>query len=40
MEDPDFVIFTGDLLTAEFMFPNATDYVAKLVAPLVEKNYR
>ncbi|KAG4078356.1 hypothetical protein HA402_013066 [Bradysia odoriphaga] len=40
MEHPDFVIFTGDLLTAEEMFPNATDYMAKLVAPLVDKNYR
>lgn len=40
MEHPDFVIFTGDLLTAEEMFTNATDYFAILVSPLVEKNYR
>ncbi|KAJ6634876.1 putative inactive purple acid phosphatase 16, partial [Pseudolycoriella hygida] len=40
MEHPDFVIFTGDLLTAEEMYPNATEYFAILVAPLVEKNYR
>lgn len=40
MEQPDFVVFTGDLLTAEEMFPNATDYLEILVAPLVEKNYR
>lgn len=40
IERPDFVIFTGDLLTAEEMFSNATDYFAILVAPLVEKNYK
>ncbi len=40
MEHPDFVIFTGDLLTAEEMFPNATEYLAILVEPLLKKNYR
>lgn len=40
MEHPDFVIFTGDLLTAEEMYPNATTYFTTLITPLVEKNYR
>jgi len=40
LEHPDFVIFTGDQLTAENMFSNGSDYVDILVAPLVEGNYR
>lgn len=40
MERPDFVILTGDLLTAEEMFPNATEYFAILAEPFVAGNYK
>ncbi|OXA57883.1 probable inactive purple acid phosphatase 16 [Folsomia candida] len=39
-ETPQLVIFTGDQLTAENMYPNASVYVDMLVGPLVTRGYR
>jgi len=39
-EHPDFVIFTGDQLNGDVLFPNATEYVHMLLKPVVEKSYR
>jgi len=39
-EQPDFVVFTGDQLTAENMFPNASEYVHMLLQPLLQRNLR
>ncbi|CAL8096258.1 unnamed protein product [Orchesella dallaii] len=39
-ENPDFVIFTGDQVTGELMYPNGTDYIHILLTPFVEKGYR
>jgi hypothetical protein len=39
-EEPDFVVFTGDLITGDVLFVNATGYVDLLLTPLVEQNYR
>lgn len=40
LEDPDFVIFTGDQVTGDFMYPNVTEYIHMLLKPVVEKSYR
>ncbi|KAL9126317.1 MAG: hypothetical protein Q9217_004617 [Psora testacea] len=41
VEQPDFVILNGDLITGENTFTfNATRYVDKIVEPLVEHGYR
>jgi len=39
-EHPDFVVYTGDLLSAEVMFPNGSVYVDMLLKPVVDGNYR
>jgi len=39
-EHPDFVVYTGDLMSAENMFPNGSIYVDMLLGPVVEGNYR
>jgi len=40
MENPDFVIFTGDQVTGDSMFPNVTEYIQMLLKPVVEKGYK
>jgi len=39
-EHPDFVVYTGDLLSAEVMFPNGSVVVDQLLQPVVRGNYR
>jgi hypothetical protein len=39
-EHPDFVVFTGDQVTGEFMYPNVTEYMDILLRPLVDGGYR
>ncbi len=40
-EDPtDFVIFTGDMVTGDKMYPNVTDYIHMLLKPVVQKGYK
>lgn len=39
-ENPDFVVFTGDQISGEVMYANATDYIGILLKPVVEKGYR
>jgi len=39
-EHPDFVVFTGDLITGDVLVVNATGYIDLLLTPLVEGNYR
>jgi hypothetical protein len=39
-EKPDFVVFTGDILTAENMYPNASDYIHIVMKPLVDQGYK
>jgi len=39
-ERPDFVVYTGDLMSAEVMFPNGSAYVDMLLQPVVEGGYR
>lgn len=40
LENPDFVVFTGDLVTGEVMFSNATEYIHLLLKPVVEQGYK
>ncbi|KAG4067429.1 hypothetical protein HA402_009666 [Bradysia odoriphaga] len=40
MEQPDFVIFTGDLVTGDKMYPNVSEYIHMLLKPVVEKGYK
>lgn len=40
IENPDFVIFTGDMVTGDEMFPNVTEYIHMLLEPVVEKSYK
>ncbi|XP_021949605.1 probable inactive purple acid phosphatase 16 [Folsomia candida] len=39
-EHPDFVVYTGDLMSAEVMFPNGSVYVDMLLKPVVDGGYR
>jgi len=40
-ENPDFVVFTGDLITEEFLVaPNGTAYIDMLLQPVVQGNYK
>jgi hypothetical protein len=39
-EHPDFVVYTGDLLSAEVMFPNGSATVDQLLQPVIEGKYR
>lgn len=39
-ENPDFVVFTGDMMSAEVMFPNGTAVMDQLLEPVVKGNYR
>lgn len=39
-EHPDFVIFTGDLVTGDKMYPNVSEYIHMLLKPVVEKGYK
>lgn len=39
-ENPDFVIFTGDQVTGDIMYPNVTEYIKMLLKPVVEKGYK
>lgn len=40
IENPDFVIFTGDQVTGDIMYPNVTAYIHMLLQPLVGKGYK
>ncbi|KAJ6633816.1 putative inactive purple acid phosphatase 16 [Pseudolycoriella hygida] len=40
MENPDFVIFTGDQVTGDKMYPNVTEYIHMMLKPVVEKGYK
>lgn len=40
LEHPDFVIFTGDLVTGDDMYPNVTEYIHMMLKPVVEKGYK
>lgn len=40
LEDPDFVIFTRDLVHGDIMYPNATEYIHMMLKPVVEKGYK
>lgn len=40
IEHPDFVVFTGDLVTGDIMYPNVTEYIHMLLKPVVEKGYK
>ncbi|CAL8125677.1 unnamed protein product [Orchesella dallaii] len=39
-EKPDFVVFTGDLMSAEVMYPNGTETMDQLLEPVVKGNYK
>jgi len=39
-ERPNLVVFTGDQITGELMFPNASAYVEILLRPVIEGGYR
>jgi len=40
-EKPDFVVFTGDIISEEYLVaPNGTDYIDMLLQPVVEGNYK
>lgn len=39
-ETPDFVVFTGDLVTGDLMIRNVSEYIHMILRPVVEKRYR
>jgi len=39
-EHPDFVVYTGDLMSAEVMYPNGSETVDQLLQPVIKGNYR
>lgn len=39
-ENPDFVVFTGDMMSAEVMYGNGTAVMDQLLEPVVRGNYR
>lgn len=39
-EKPNFVVFTGDLMSAEVMYPNGTETMDLLLGPVVQGDYR
>lgn len=39
-EQPDFVVFTGDIISGEWFYPNGSAYIDMLLQPVVEGNYR